>query len=121
MLVVPSCLYLWRQQLDNCELNLDSWVSDTCGCYFFQIKFLVIHKKEEEYKWLKRGKKLKLTVTNYYMMVKNFAEHNGSFKLVQSQIHHTSVILTVIQCSSAPVKCSLEYYAHTLFEEKKSE
>lgn len=22
--VVPSCLYLWREQLDNCELLLDS-------------------------------------------------------------------------------------------------
>ena len=24
VVVVPSCLYLWRAQLDNCELLLDS-------------------------------------------------------------------------------------------------
>lgn len=27
--IVPSCLYLWRAQLDNCELCLDSLESDT--------------------------------------------------------------------------------------------
>lgn len=30
-----SSLYLWREQLDNCELRFEAWASDTCCCFFF--------------------------------------------------------------------------------------